>query len=75
MTGGEITRDINGNITSDTRTYTKNTTPVDWQAWSQNYPYQARVTEAENKLFANVFDRSFVKLRRVSICLKTSFIL
>jgi TonB-linked SusC/RagA family outer membrane protein len=67
VTGGELTRDVNGNITSDTRTYTSNTTAVDWQAWSQNYPYQARVTEAESKLFANVFDRSFVKLRRLSV--------
>lgn len=67
VTGGELTRDVNGNITSDTRTYAQNTRAVDWQAWSQNYPYQARVTEAENKLFANVFDRSFVKLRRVSV--------
>jgi len=67
VTGGELTRDVNGNITSDTRTYAQNTRAVDWQAWSQNYPYQARVTVSENKLFANVFDRSFVKLRRVSV--------
>lgn len=67
VTGGEFTRDINGNITSDTRTYAQNTTAVDWQAWSQNYPYRARVTEEESELFANVFDRSFVKLRRVSV--------
>ncbi len=67
VTGGELTRDVNGNITSDTRTYTSNTKAVDWQAWSQNYPYQARVTESESKLFANVFDRSFVKLRRLSV--------
>lgn len=67
VTGGELKRDINGNVISDTRTYTTNTTAVDWQAWSQNYPYRARVTESESKLFANVFDRSFVKLRRVSV--------
>lgn len=67
VTGGEVTRDINGKITKDTRTYEKNTAAVDWQAWSQNYPYRARVTEEESKMFANVFDRSFVKLRRVSI--------
>lgn len=67
ITGGELQRDVEGNVISDTRTYTENTRAVDWQAWSQNYPYQARVTEAENKLFANVFDRSFVKLRRLSV--------
>ena len=58
---------MNSNITSDTRTYTSNTTAVDWQAGSQNYPYQARETEAESNLFANFFDRSFVKLRRLSV--------
>lgn len=67
VTGGELMRDINGNVVSDTRTYIDNTIAVDWQAWSQNYPYRARVTESESKLFANVFDRSFIKLRRVSI--------
>ncbi|WP_241790241.1 SusC/RagA family TonB-linked outer membrane protein [Sphingobacterium rhinopitheci] len=67
ITGGELLRDINGNIVSDTRTYIDNTQAVDWQAWAQNYPYRARVTESESKLFANVFDRSFVKLRRVSV--------
>lgn len=67
VTSGELTRDINGNILSDTRQYSTNTMAVDWQAWSQNYPYRARVTEAENKFFANVFDRSFVKLRRLSV--------
>lgn len=67
VTGGELVRDVNGNITSDTRTYEKNTQAVSWQTWSQIYPYQARVTEDENKFFANVFDRSFVKLRRISV--------
>lgn len=67
ITGGELKRDVNGNVLSDTRTYKKNTTAVNWQTWSQIYPYQARVTEEENKKFANVFDRSFFKLRRISI--------
>ncbi len=67
ITSGDLKRDVNGNIISDTRTYAKNTTAVDWQAWCQNYPYQARVTQAEDKLFANVFDRSFVKLRSLSV--------
>lgn len=67
VTGGELKRDLNGNVLSDTRTYKQNTTAVNWQTWSQTYPYQARVTEGENKKFANVFDRSFFKLRRISV--------
>ncbi|KQB98653.1 SusC/RagA family TonB-linked outer membrane protein [Pedobacter sp. Hv1] len=67
VTGGSLTRDINGNVVTDTRTYAQNTKAVSWQTWSQQYPYRARVTEAENKKFANTFDRSFVKLRRVSV--------
>src|SRR5699024_7903766 len=38
-----------------------------WQSWAQNYPYRARVTEKENKLFANVFDRTYFKLRTLAI--------
>ena len=67
VTGGELSRDADGNVISDTREYKPNTTAVNWQTWSQNYPYRAQVTEDENKLFANVFDRSYFKLRRVSV--------
>lgn len=67
VTGGEFSRDVNGNVTKDTRTYKPNTTAVDWQTWSQQYPYRGAVTEGENKKFANVFDRSFFKLRRLSV--------
>ncbi|MBC7416985.1 MAG: SusC/RagA family TonB-linked outer membrane protein [Pedobacter sp.] len=67
VTAGKLTRDISGNVVSDTRTFTPNTKAVSWQTWSQQYPYRARVTEQENKKFANTFDRSFVKLRRVSV--------
>ncbi|MFD1772263.1 SusC/RagA family TonB-linked outer membrane protein [Sphingobacterium suaedae] len=67
VTGGELVRDVNGNITSDTRTYAPYTGTVSWQTWSQNYPYRARVTEDENEMFANVYDRTFVKLRRLSV--------
>lgn len=67
VTGGEYSRDVNGNVITDTRTYKENTTAVDWQTWSQQYPYRAAVTESENKKFANVFDRSFFKLRRLSV--------
>ncbi|WP_186755733.1 SusC/RagA family TonB-linked outer membrane protein [Echinicola salinicaeni] len=67
VTGGELVRDVNGNIISDTREYTQNTTAVSWQTWSQIYPYRAQVTEEENELFANVYDRSYFKLRRLSV--------
>lgn len=67
VTGGELKRDVNGKVLSDTRTYKKNTTAVNWQTWSQVYPYQAQVTEEESEKFANVFDRSFIKLRRISV--------
>lgn len=67
VTGGELTRDVNGNVISDTRTYTTNSTAVSWQTWSQVYPYQARVLDSDDKTFANVFDRSYFKLRRLSI--------
>jgi len=67
VTGGELVRDVQGQVISDTRTYEKNTDAVSWQSWSQVYPYQARVTDQEDKYFANTFDRSFVKLRRLSV--------
>jgi TonB-linked SusC/RagA family outer membrane protein len=64
---GELKQDILGNVISDTRKYAPNTTAVSWQTWGQNYPYRARVTESESKKFANTFDRSFFKLRRVAV--------
>ena len=67
LTGGELVRDVNGNIISDTRTYEKSAKAVSWQTWSQIYPYQAQVTEKENSFFANVYDRSYFKLRRLSV--------
>ncbi|UII20609.1 SusC/RagA family TonB-linked outer membrane protein [Fulvivirga ligni] len=67
ITEGELTRDVNGDVISDTRKYSQNTTAVSWQTWSQVYPYRAKVTEDENEFFANTFDRSYFKLRRVSV--------
>lgn len=67
IVSGELITDIDGNVISDTRQYKPNTTVISWQEWSQNYPYRAKVTEAESEKFANVFDRTFVKLRRVSV--------
>jgi hypothetical protein len=67
VTGGELTRDVDGNILSDTRTYKPNTQAVNWQDWCQQYPYRAQVLDTQDKKFANTFDRSFFKLRRLSI--------
>jgi TonB-linked SusC/RagA family outer membrane protein len=66
VTGGELVRDVNGDVISDTRTYAQNTTAVSWQTWGQQYPYRAAVTYKENEKFANIFDRSFFKLRTLS---------
>ena len=67
VTGGEVKYDINGNIVSDTRTYAKNSQAVDWQSWCQNYPYRAVVTDKMDKKFANVFSRTYLKIRYVSL--------
>ncbi|MFW5656185.1 MAG: SusC/RagA family TonB-linked outer membrane protein [Bacteroidota bacterium] len=67
VVSGELTRDTDGNIISDTRVFQENETKVSWQTWCQNYPYRAKVTEEESEDFANIFDRSFIKLRRVSL--------
>lgn len=66
VVSGELTTDTDGNVISDTRRYKTNTTAVSWQTWSQNYPYRAKVSEDESETFANVFDRSYVKLRKVA---------
>lgn len=67
VTGGEVSYDVNGNILSDSRTYQENATAVNIQTWAQNYPYRAVVKTSENKLFANTYSRSFLKLRRISV--------
>ncbi len=67
VTGGELTRDTDGTVISDTREYKPNTTKVSWQTWGQQYPYRARVSYKESKKFANIFDRSFIKLRSVTL--------
>lgn len=67
ITGGELIRDTDGTVISDTREYQTNTTKVSWQTWGQQYPYRASVTEKESKKFANVFDRTYLKLRNVTL--------
>jgi len=75
VVSGELKTDADGNIISDTRTYKENTTAVSWQTWCQNYPYRAGVTQDESKLFANIFDRSFIKLRDVSLTYDITYLL
>jgi hypothetical protein len=67
VTGGELTRDVDGSVISDTRTYRVNTEAVSWQTWCQVYPYQSTVTDTQDSKFANVFGRSFLKLRHLSV--------
>lgn len=67
VVSGELRRDVNGNVLSDTREYQENSKAVSWQTWSQNYPYRAKVLYSENKKFANVFERTFIKLRSVAL--------
>jgi TonB-linked SusC/RagA family outer membrane protein len=67
VVSGELVTDINGNVISDDRVFQTNTTAVNWQTWSQNYPYRARVTTDESETFANMLPRTFVKLRRLSV--------
>ncbi|MDO4225427.1 MAG: SusC/RagA family TonB-linked outer membrane protein [Bergeyella zoohelcum] len=55
------------NYDATTGTYTPHTKAISFQDWAQNYPYRARVTEQESKQFANIFDKTFVKLRSVSL--------
>lgn len=67
VVSGELVRDAQGNIISDDRVFQPNTTAVNWQTWSQNYPYRAQITEDESKKFANVFDRTYFKLRSATL--------
>jgi len=75
IVSGELVRDTDGKVISDTRQYKENTTKVSWQSWCQIYPYQAKVTEKESGYFANVLDRSFLKLRRISLTYDLSDVL
>jgi hypothetical protein len=63
------------NYNPSTGAYTPHTKAISFQDWAQNYPYQARVTEDESELFANVFDRTFVKLRSVILEYDFSYLL
>lgn len=61
VTDGELKRDADGNVISDSRTYAKNTTPVlyyDWAGSSRGY-YR---TESQR-----MQDRTYLKLREVTL--------
>ncbi len=74
VVSGELIRDTEGNTISDTRVFKENTTKVNWQTWCQNYPYRANVTGDESEQFANVLDRTFLKLRSISISYDLDFL-
>ncbi len=67
VTGGSVQYDANGHVVSDTRTYAKNTLAVEWQSWCQNYPYRALVTDKMDKTYANTFNRTYLKVRYISL--------
>ncbi|MCC8152825.1 MAG: hypothetical protein LIP01_00575 [Tannerellaceae bacterium] len=61
VTGGELKRDADGTVISDTRTFAPNTTPVIYQNWagsSRGY-YRTQSMRIQN--------RSYLKLREVTV--------
>jgi TonB-linked SusC/RagA family outer membrane protein len=61
VTGGEFVRDGQGNVIKDTRTYAANTTKVYYQDYAKSY-YGTQVY--------NIIDKTFAKLREVSLTYK-----
>ncbi|GAA4781527.1 SusC/RagA family TonB-linked outer membrane protein [Olivibacter ginsenosidimutans] len=60
QTGGSATYDAQGNITSDTRTFAPNTTPVNYVDW-----VFATYTNGIDE--ANLYNRTYVKLREITL--------
>lgn len=58
VTGGTLVTDGEGNVLSDTRTYTENTTKMYYQDYAKSYHGQTA---------ANIIDKTFFKLREVNI--------
>ncbi|TVZ25858.1 TonB-linked SusC/RagA family outer membrane protein [Gillisia sp. Hel_I_86] len=58
VTGGELVRDGEGNIISDTRIYTPNTTEVYYQDYAKAY---------HGREAANIIDKTFFKLREIAL--------
>lgn len=59
VTGGELKRDSDGNVLSDTRTFAPNTTPVIYSDWVGRY--------YNRQLGTNIQDRTWMKLREVTL--------
>ncbi|ANQ50609.1 SusC/RagA family TonB-linked outer membrane protein [Flammeovirga sp. MY04] len=60
VTGGEIVRDAQGNVISDTRTFAPNSTGVGYSSWVIDH-------HGGRSDAPGLFDASYVKLREVSI--------
>ncbi|MFT5244705.1 MAG: hypothetical protein ACI8QQ_002650, partial [Psychroserpens sp.] len=58
VTGGLLTTDGQGNVLSDTRTFSQNQTKMFYQDYSKSYNGQAA---------ANIIDKTFFKLREVNL--------
>jgi hypothetical protein len=61
VTGGELVRDADGNVISDTRTFAPNTAPVLYQAWAGGSNGYHRT---ESQTYQS---RTYVKLRDVTV--------
>ena len=66
VVSGSLVKEGDGSST-DTRVYKENATKVSWQTWSQQYPYRANVGLEESDVFNNLFNRSFIKLRNITL--------
>ena len=58
VTGGELVTDAEGNVISDSRTFSPNATETFWFDWLNRY-YHGQVDES------NIQDQTFIKLREV----------
>jgi TonB-linked SusC/RagA family outer membrane protein len=62
VTGGELVRDVGGNVVKDTRTYSDNQYGVNWILYQQVYN-----RDVDEKF---TFDATFLKLREVALAYK-----
>jgi TonB-linked SusC/RagA family outer membrane protein len=61
ITGGELKRDPDGNVISDTRTFTSNNVPVIYQNWAGSSRGYYRTQSVRMQ------DRSYLKLREITL--------
>lgn len=62
VTSGTVDRDVNGNITKDTRVFAPNTQVVSYEAYIKRYQSNAYTAQPQN-----YFQQTFFKLREVSL--------